>query len=674
MATNAVTQKAKLHIARQMIESVSEVANTAYYVFAADHIPRTTSAVPDLTFDHHTLQVDPYRGMQFGKRVAANDVSLVIRYVPYESNVVYTMYDDEDEDLADSDYFVVVNASSFFHVFKCLDNNRGANSTVEPNFAHIQGSNTFLYQTSDGYRWKYMYTVSASVKDKFNTEDWFPFVANADVSGNAVAGSIDIIKVDGTGGGYDNYLSGTFQSTQIRVGGIPTIYEISNSSIHQNNGYYTGCLLYLSTGTGAGDYARVTNFYSNSTGNYVVIDEAFTTTPTNGTTWQLNPEVRVTGFGQTVNVVARALVNASASNSIYRVEVLERGQGYRYATANVIANSVVDVPLPAEVRPIISPYGGHGFDAASELGCSGIMFSTKFNNTESNTITSTNFFQQVGILKDPKFANVQVNISSSNGSFITNETVYKLNAIRVGTNATINTTSTTLTLASADFENQFAANDYIYLKASNGTSHMLTRVVDVTNSSTITLAANGYWACTETMVYVANVTSNAIFVSQPNTSLINFANVMGVFQSNDTFIGYSSGGFGIVNNVSRGGVTKTFDTFNQMTKLVGTSSSGTFSNNEYVYQGSSFTTANATARLHTANIVGGVLTLYVTEQTGTFTTGTVIGANTLAVASITTVYEPDIIPESGEIIYLENISPVTRQNNQTETVRINFTF
>ncbi len=675
MVKKLATSSYKLHVARQLLESISEEANTAYYVFASNHVPRNSSEVPDIVDDIDTVYFDSYSNMEFGKRVSANDVSLVIRNIPYESNVVYSMYDHSDDTFKTEDYYVVVNASSFYHVFKCLDNNRANTSTVEPDFAHINGANTSVYQTADGYRWKYIYSVGSSIARKFETDEWFPYTANSTVASQAVSGAIDIIRVDGEGSGYDNYSSGTFTTGAIRVDGDPLLYSLSNTSINQTNGFYTGCLLYLSSGTGSGQWVDITDSYSNGNGNFVVISEEFTIVPTNGTTWQLNPKIDISGTGRNLtNATARALVNAYSSNSVYRIEVLDRGSGYISATATVIANAVVGIEVPATIRPILAPTGGHGYDGAADLGCETIMYSVKFNNNESNTIPDSNQFQQIGLLKDPIFSNVEVYISSSNGSFISGEIVHKITPLLISTNGTMNTTSSVVTFSSADFVNQVSANEYIYLKSSDDNSHMLTRIQSVVNSSTINIASNGLFACTETLIYQANPTSNGVFISQPNTSLIYLANVEGTVSTNNIIIGNSSGGKAVVNTVYRSNVNKDFSTFIQMTKLTGTLTSGNFSNNEIIFQGTSLDDFTAKGRVYSSNIDGGTLTLYISREEGTFNTGALTGANSLATASISTVYNPEIIDGSGEILYLENLSPIQRMNNQTETIQIIFTF
>src|SRR5690606_24092684 len=105
--------------------------------------------IPEVLNNNRTVLVDAYRNMIMGKRVHENDLALMIRNIPYESGKVYDMYDDQDEDLDNKDYFCAVDEGSYIHVYKCLDNNRGAVSNAEPTFAHVVGANTDVYQTTD---------------------------------------------------------------------------------------------------------------------------------------------------------------------------------------------------------------------------------------------------------------------------------------------------------------------------------------------------------------------------------------------------------------------------------------------------------------------------------------------------------------------------------------------
>lgn len=99
-----------------------------------------------------------------------------------------------------NDFYV---RNTYDQVFKCLLNNNGAESTVMPEI-DIGGSlpeNPFIL-TSDGYKWKYMYTIPVGLKEKFFTAEWMPVIDDVIVSGAAVDGGISIIKVISGGSGY----------------------------------------------------------------------------------------------------------------------------------------------------------------------------------------------------------------------------------------------------------------------------------------------------------------------------------------------------------------------------------------------------------------------------------------------------------------------------------------
>jgi hypothetical protein len=671
----------RLHGARQMFESIYENgaldANTSYYLFFGNHDPAIT-VPPTILESEEEVTFDPYQNMIAGKRVSNADIALVIRNIPYVSSVVYDMYDDKDDELLIKNYYVITEEGSYFHVYKCLDNNMGAVSSVQPDFSHITGSNTIVYQTSDGYRWKYMYSVSDSQELKFGTSDYFPVFANSAVSGNAVSGTVDIIKVEGAGKGYDNYIEGTFQTSEIRVGGNGQIYEISNTDAKISNNFYNGCLLYLTNGTGAGQFANITNYICNTSGNFIVISSSFSTAPTNGTEYEVYPQVIVHGTGyQQVNCSARALVNALSSNSVYRVEVIDRGSGYTdLITATAYADPAVGVTLPAELRPINSPPLGHGKDAAKELGSNTLIFSVKISNTENDTIPAVNSFKQIGILKDPVFANVNIETKNKVGNFGVGETLYRVTPIRVDYGATTLTTTANVDCVDADFNNQFAAGEWVYLAANDSSGYQLTTIDSITNSSQIVLAVNSAFNSTNCLIYRVELQANGT-VKSSNTTHVLLNDVYGVFAADDIIVGNISAGYAQVNTVNISNTAKGFDTFVQMYKYYGALNSGTFQDDEYVWQTAPAFFANTYALLHSSVIDGANVGLYVTDQKGEFRVG---GSNTIqgntSTASMTISYltPPELKNGSGDILFLENVDDVTRSNTTSETFQVVITF
>ena len=673
-----VTTNYKLHVASQLIESVSEVANTSYYLYVGNHVPYANSIIPSANSNEKTVFVDSYRNMIMGKRIGVSDISLMIRNIPYVSNTVYEMYDDVTNDLSEKDFYVVVNEGSYFHVYKCLDNNNETSSTIEPEYSHISGSNTFLYQTSDGYRWKYMYSVSSSVNQRFSSADYFPVVSNTDVQDQAVSGAVDVIKVEDGGRGYDNYTAGIFSESNLKYTGISTLYEVSNTNASSINGFYEGCIIYITNGPGAGSYRRINGYSIQSGKKIIALQTEFdaNNAPASGSEYQIYPEVKVYGDGlQSSNAVARALINATSSNSVYRVEMLSRGENYQYKSANVAANSVVFVDKIAVVRPIYSPYGGHGKNPAKELYASSVCVSAKFANSESNTILTTNQFQQIGILKDPLFANVKIEYDTLVGNYITGEKVFKINPYQLASNATTNTASDLIECTGTNFSNQVSIGDYVYLKTSDDSAHQISVVKEVVNSTYLKISSNSYFSCSQVIVHNANVSSFG-YVSNVEATSVAVTNLSGVLSTNDVLIGDSSGAWMNVDSIVRNNKTKGFNTFIQLHKYDVTINALSFAENELIFKGNNFATHTANAYLHSVINTGGPSAeIYVSNQVGDFTPGDIMrGYTSNATAVINNRYSPEIVFGSGDILYFENVNAIERNENESENFKVIFEF
>lgn len=673
MASRLATREWRLHSARQFIESITEVANSSYYLWAGGHID--ISPIPNVEDDVLDIVIQPYRDMLFGKRVSAADVSLVVRRIDYVSNTAYAQYDDGDPELLTKDYYVTVNAGSFSHVFKCLDNNLGSTSTVTPEFGDIDAQDE-VYQTGDGYRWKYMYSVTEADVTRFATSQWFPLIANSEVADAATDGSIDVVRIAEIGEGYGNYLSGTFSAGDIRVNGNTLTYALTGNSLASSvNGYYTGCNLYIASGTGAGQYATLTDYFSNANGKYAVIDAEFAITPTNASEFEVYPTVAITGSGrQTINAAARALVNA-VGNSIYRVEMLSRGLNYDYAVANVIANAVVGVISVANVQPAYSPPGGHGADAASELGADAVSVSVSFANSESNTIPTTNGFRQIGLMKDPAFRDVVVTLSVANGIFTTGEVARTFTKKYLANAAVTNSAIANVTLSGGVLDTQLEEGDWVYLRSVANTDHQLVQVNSVTNSSHLVLTSNALFSCSSVSIYLANVGSVLEVSNVVSANTTAFTMVTSQIAADDEIIGLSSGAWGVIDSITRAGVEKNFNTFVQLNKYIGSYTSGTFTQDEKVYQGTSLANSFANASLHSAVSNGGNIQVYTSNQVGVFTTvDTLKGETSGALFEIANSYAPELMFGSGKNIYIENFASVSRSASNTESLNLVFTF
>ena len=166
--------------------------------------------------------------MIFGKKITADNVRRVIRKVQWTKETRYDMYrhDYSDENMApngvtarlyDADYYVI---NKDFNVYICIDNgSSGINTTGERslNEPTLTGLEPFRATGSsdDGYRWKYLFSVSPSDIIKFDATEFIPLpnnwstntdsnIANVRDNGNSDINNNQIKKiyVDAQGSGY----------------------------------------------------------------------------------------------------------------------------------------------------------------------------------------------------------------------------------------------------------------------------------------------------------------------------------------------------------------------------------------------------------------------------------------------------------------------------------------
>lgn len=542
MATKQlITNYFKLHNVKQFRESVSETANSVYYVFAGYHVPYPSgdSVVPTLLNNVDTTLRDPFRNMVFGKRVNVADVNTVVPRYNWTSNTVYTSY-RSDADLSNTAYYVIVDEGANFRFFKCLDNNANTPSTIPPRFSDTSAAASY-YATSDGYVWKYMCSVDSSTFAKFATSAWAPVVPDANVSGNAVFGAIDVISVSFKGSNYNTYLANTFSIADLRVGGDVTKYNLANNA-SSSNGFYFGSFLYIVGGTGIGQGRKIIDYTVIGSTKLVTLETGFTTSLDISSQYEVSPSILITGDG--TGAIARAIVNTAGANSISSVQIITRGSNYTFVTANVVGNTG-GVSNAATLVVIGGPKGGHGADVEYELGATGLAVSVSFANSESNTIPVVNDYREIGLLKDPLFANVVYTVSSPTGRFSVGETVTQSSSNAYGVVTAWDSIST---LALTNVSGIFVTSQTVIGSTSAATGNVQSYVVNGVTKTFATFDQRNKFTYTPlTGAFIQdesifqNVTvANGVFHSN-DASYLYLTNIKGTLNTGNAIIGANSG-------------------------------------------------------------------------------------------------------------------------------------
>ena len=245
-----VTNKFRLNNAEQFYESFAE-ASTSHYLFVGRPQPWTsttpfgggTDSAPPSPLDNVDDEYMYFRDMLAAKRIATTDIQYAIPRHNWSTGTVYDYYRGDygsQWSSTTSDIVKTVNAginlwasttlfyvlSSTNNVYKCMSNNSGAASTVEPS-----GTASAETQTGDGYWWKYMYTLTTSQITDFLTADFMPVTTNATVSTAAVDGEIRQYKVMRGGAGYsDNSYDITVGGDGVLRGGTAAVVTVVVSS------------------------------------------------------------------------------------------------------------------------------------------------------------------------------------------------------------------------------------------------------------------------------------------------------------------------------------------------------------------------------------------------------------------------------------------------------------
>jgi len=280
-----ITNKFRIHNAEQFVESFSEAAPNVYYLGIGRPQAFGTLTRCDSRTDNQGSDASPltpvdsvqdefyyFDDFLAAKRVTSSDVSYVIPRRNWTTGTVYDYYrhdygnritgttttqtaDSGASTLWDSTFYVV---NSNFNVYKCLDNNSGATSTVEPT-----GTSTSILTTGDGYKWKFMYTLSAAQQSNFLSTDFMAVATNSTVSSAAVDGAINIVKIKSAGT--------SFSSTGSTITDIPIRGDGSGGTV---------------TVTLTGDAisaVTVTNAGSGYTFGYITVNDINNGTNSNGT-------------------------------------------------------------------------------------------------------------------------------------------------------------------------------------------------------------------------------------------------------------------------------------------------------------------------------------------------------------------------------------------------------
>lgn len=404
MASTVVTSDYRSDLTRLFVE---DVFINDYYLFVSSTANTTVSNTSNSKRDFLEKTL-------YGKKIDPEYVFYMIKNYPWQINTVYTQYDDT-ADLTGLKYYAVVypdnNQTGDYRIYKCLFNNYGAQSITPPPYDANRPNQ--IYETADGYVWKYMYELSVIEFERYSTLGYIPiiedFSANTIPETSADTSTIDQVFVTNQeqNRGYESVTGAIYQV--LRGDQNQITFTAPAGSLSEIDNYYSGYTFYVT------NFNNISQIYEVDAYEYDAVNKRGIVTllggvPNDGVlinaaNYKMVPKVRILGDGSG----ARGVANVSSEGVITNITMIDRGSGYTNAVADIVdpyafdPNSLSSLDERAILRPILSPKGGHASSIIDELGCKNALVFVGINEFDNAVIPTSNEFASVGIVKNPEF-------------------------------------------------------------------------------------------------------------------------------------------------------------------------------------------------------------------------------------------------------------------------------
>ena len=340
-----ITEKFRQHNANQFFESFTETAGNTYYLFLGKATPFTSGTTtgsdssPPTPQDGEQDETRAWDSMLAAKKIASTDITYAI---PRRNWVNGTTYDMYEHNISSANTSTSGASNIYDSTFYFVTSDYRVYKVLDNGGGvAYDGAEPTSTNTSPfalgGYVLKYMYDISTTDIGKYVTTDFIPVATDSTVSDAATDGAIESLTIT-TGSGYTD---GTYYAA---------VYGDGTSQ-----GTSSGAIIRITVSSGA-----------------------------------------IASFGLT----AGTDTTIHAAGAAYTYGYVNLGAGYTFSDSGLTSASNMGGSGGA-INVVISPEGGHGSNAVTELGGHYIMSASTITQAENDDFSTANDFRQVGIVVDP---------------------------------------------------------------------------------------------------------------------------------------------------------------------------------------------------------------------------------------------------------------------------------
>lgn len=322
-----------------------------YYYFVGNILEWDNPLNPDGPYATDSYEHYTRNGILNVKKINLRDISYVVPRIDWTSGTVYDQYDGEySENFTSNSGASSIKAANFYvltstyGVYKCIFNNNDAASTEEPS-----GQDITMITTSDGYVWKYLYTIPLSSQNRFLTADFMP-VQRAVTNAYYSRGGISSVIIDNPGSGYlgNAEVALTVEGQFLGLAGnsIANLTPVLNSAgefidviIKDPGANYKTATIKITDnlGSGTSHYNNISNvriFNPGAGYNAAVIANTTASITTTG------------AFQPTANAFANLIFSSNAL-----VDIVITNKGYGYTSTAIKNNTIITISTTGVVQP-----------------------------------------------------------------------------------------------------------------------------------------------------------------------------------------------------------------------------------------------------------------------------------------------------------------------------------
>ena len=333
-----ITPTLKTFFINKIFDDIGD-SNQRYYLGIGESQDWDSTDTPPIPRSHEREERNFRLKMQSMKKVAAH--SFVVPRNNWTAGTTYDAYSDDLDAYPTNAYYVLTDENK---VFICLQQAKNAQGAPVASSVKPTGEESRPFETSDGYVWKYLYTISALRASQFVTSNFIPVqkldeldsgasvidTLNKEIQDSAVPGEIVGIKLVNGGTGYT---------------GTPTVsingrFRNGKTDAHSDN------KTALATATISG--GAIVKIEMNDSGSGAKAGKAF-------------------------------------------------GRNYDFAQVTFSGGGGAN----AKAQAIIARDSGISGDPRRALRSTAIMFNTKIEGTENKKFLVNQDFRQVGLIKNP---------------------------------------------------------------------------------------------------------------------------------------------------------------------------------------------------------------------------------------------------------------------------------